>query len=378
MEPIGLYLHIPFCLSKCPYCDFYSLRYTPEAAARYTEALLRAIDRAAERFSPAGQRLEADTVYFGGGTPVLLGAEALSRLLERLSERFSLLPGCEVTLEANPAALRLEELCALRQAGFGRISMGVQAADDRQLRTLGRLHTFQQAVDSMTLCRKAGFENLSVDLMLATPGQTADSISLFAQTFAQLEVPHISGYLLTVEEGTPFARRHIEDQCPDEEQTRLLYLHAVRTLETHGWQQYEISNFARPGFESRHNLRYWDCRPYLGLGPSAYSFLGGERFSFPRDLEGFCAAADPFSLVVSDGRGGDFFEYAMLRLRLAQGLRFADCARRYPQVELTPLLCRSAPLEQHGLVERDGSRLRLTWEGFLLSNAVIVELLQDY
>lgn len=378
METIGLYLHVPFCLSKCPYCDFYSLRYTPGAAERYTGALLRAIDAAAQRFSPAGTRLAADSVYFGGGTPVLLGAEALSRLLERLSQRFELLPGCEVTLEANPAALRLEELCRLRQAGFGRISMGVQAADDRQLRTLGRLHTFQQAVDSVTLCRQAGFENLSVDLMLATPGQTADSISLFAQTFAQLEVPHISGYLLTVEDGTPFARRHIQDQCPDEEQTRLLYLHAAETLAAHGWQQYEISNFARPGWESRHNLRYWDCRPYLGLGPSAHSFFGGERFFFPRDLEAFCTAENPLELLVSDGPGGDFFEYAMLRLRLVQGLRFADCARRYPQVDLAPLLRRSALLEQHGLVERDPQRLRLTREGFLLSNAVIVELLEDY
>lgn len=370
-QSFGLYIHIPFCRSKCPYCDFYSVRYSDEQAEQYTQALLRALKQAPRKDQPV------DSVYFGGGTPVLLGSARLLAILEQEKEQFSLTDDCEITLEANPAAMTLEELRKLREGGFNRISIGVQSAVDQQLRTLGRLHTAAQAKEAVQLCRIAGFHNISVDLMLATPNQTEESIQIFCQTFCPI-VEHVSAYLLKIEEGTSFSRRQIERFCPDEEKTADLYLYAVRELEKYGFSQYEISNFAKNGRYSRHNVRYWDCSEYLGIGPAAHSFWNGERRYFERDLESFLKAENPWSLWLLDGKGGSFFEYAMLRLRLTEGLRFEDCAARYPQVDLQPLKQQAEQLQKHGLAVMDEQHLALTVEGFLVSNAAIWRLLESY
>ena len=207
-NPIGIYLHIPFCMSKCPYCDFYSLPYCEQNAQQYVGALLHALDTA------PGKGREVDSIYFGGGTPVLLGG-ALLEILQGVYRNFSVQPDCEVTLEANPAAMTLQTLRQLHGGGFNRISMGVQSASDRELQTLGRRHSFEQAVQSVQMAQQAGFENVSVDLMLGTPGQGRQSVEHFVSTFAQLGVQHISGYLLKIEPGTAFAKNQIEMLCPD-------------------------------------------------------------------------------------------------------------------------------------------------------------------
>lgn len=370
-ETLGIYIHVPFCRSKCPYCDFYSLRYTEEGADAYTEAALRAI-----RLAPQSQ-LTVDSIYFGGGTPVLLGENRLLRLVQAVRERFTVAGDCEVTLEANPAVMTLECLTALRQGGFNRISMGVQSAVDDQLRTLGRLHTSAQAKEAVELCRIAGFDNISVDLMIGTPGQTVDSIRQFCDDYCG-SVQHVSTYLLKIEEGTPFARRHIETQCPDEDASAQLYEAAVTFLVERRFRQYEISNFAKNGLQSRHNTRYWNSSPYLGIGPAAHSFWENKRYFFPRDLDGFLAADDPWTLWQFDREGGDFFEYAMLRLRLTDGLVFALCKKKYPSVDLTALKQQGAFLQKHGLTVMDEEHIALTTEGFLVSNSAIWKLLESY
>lgn len=367
----GLYIHIPFCRAKCPYCDFYSVPFQNELADQYTEAVIRAIHSADE------SELLLDSIYFGGGTPVLMGAERLLKICEAVRKKYTVSDDCEITLEANPAAMTLEDLCKLRQGGFNRISIGVQSAVDDQLKTLGRLHSAAQARESVELCRIAGFSNISVDLMLATPGQTEESIRTFCQTFCPV-VEHISAYLLKVEEGTPFGRQHMERFCPDEERSADLYLCAVNELKQQGFEQYEISNFAKNGKTSHHNTRYWDCSEYLGIGPAAHSFWKGERRYFERDLSTFISAANPWTEWKLDDNGGDFFEYAMLRLRLSEGLLFADCSERYPETDLTPLKQQAEQLVKHGLATMDEQHIALTVEGFLVSNSAIWTLLEQY
>lgn len=371
-ETLGLYVHVPFCRRKCPYCDFYSVLYKEDLVEAYVQALLRSMERAPE--GPSGP---VDSLYFGGGTPALLSAGQLLRILEAAAKRYALTSDCEITLEANPAVLTLEQLRALKQGGFNRVSMGVQSAVEDQLQTLGRLHSVREAQEAVALCRQAGFDNVSVDLMLATPGQRPEDVDRFCQLFCP-QVEHVSAYLLKIEENTPFGRQHMERSCPSEDEAADLYLRAVEQLASWGFDQYEISNFARPGRESRHNSRYWKLQPYLGFGPAAHSFWQGQRAYFPRDLGSFIASENPWQLWQPDGQGGDFFEYIMLGLRLREGISFADCARRYPEVDLSLLKKQAALLQSHGLARLSDQGLALTVQGFLLSNSAISFLLEDY
>ena len=367
-KPIELYIHIPFCIAKCPYCDFYSVTFQEQTADDYCKQMIRALSNA------PGQGRKVDSVYFGGGTPVLLG-ERLVYILNAVREHFDLTEDCEVTLEANPAAMSFSQLQTLYQGGFNRISMGVQSASDTELARLGRLHSFEQAKQSVMMAQQAGFGNVSVDLMLGTPGQNEQSVDHFIQTFSDSGVQHISGYLLKIEPGTPFARQHIEKVCPDEETSADLYLHTIEQMERHGFLQYEVSNFAKPGFESRHNLKYWNCEEYLGIGPAAHSFLDGKRFYFERDLKGFLQAENVWELTKSDGEGGDLFEYLMLRLRLVKGVKLSELHDRFGE-QTQPIAERAAFLQKHGLLLFDGERISLTPKGFLISNSIIVDLLE--
>ena len=367
MQPLGIYLHIPFCLSKCPYCDFYSLPYRTDLAEHYCDCLCKAIAAAPSAGRPV------DSIYFGGGTPVLLG-EHLNDLLKAVRQQFSVSSDCEITLEANPAAMTCQTLSLLCQGGFNRISMGVQSASDSELLCLGRRHNFAQAVESVQLAQTAGFKNISVDLMLGTPQQTTASIKHFIQTFANLGVPHISGYLLKIEPGTPFARQQIQKFCPDEDQSADLYLYTVEQMQQYGYLQYEVSNFAKPGFESRHNLKYWCCQEYLGIGPAAHSFVEGKRFFFPRDLNAFLSSQNVWELCVPDGNGGDLEEVLMLRLRLCEGISLPALRQQF-SLDTASLAKRARFLQKQGLVHFDGEQLRLTPRGFLISNSLIVDLL---
>lgn len=336
---------------------------------QYTQALCRAI--------AGGPNLpEVDTIYFGGGTPILLGATRVERILAALHQRYTIANGAEITLEANPHATLLPVLMGLRQAGVNRLSMGLQSSNPTQLRTLGRLHSPQEVVQGVADARRAGFANISLDVMLGLPGQTQAELADTLDFCTQLEVEHISAYLLKIEEGTPFARQYPKGASGEEDQADQ-YLQMVKTLVARGYDQYEISNFARPGYTSRHNCKYWDLMPYLGIGPAAHSFVDGQRFYFPEDLEGFLAAEDAWSLAVEDGPGGSFEEYVMLRLRLAEGLVYADAHRRYPQENWEELRTRAKTLRGHGLLQEWEDRLALTPQGMLVSNSVIGRLILD-
>lgn len=362
---IGLYIHIPFCMGKCPYCDFYSVAFDEAAADAYAKAVC---DLMASRRFPAG---EADTVYFGGGTPSLIGAGRIGRILECAAASCGVSKNAEITLEANPAGMDRSAFREFRAAGINRLSLGVQSGIDRELSLLGRRHTAREAHDAVLAAFTGGFGNISADLMLAVPGQTMGSIEKSVDFLTGLPVSHISAYLLKIEEGTAFAEKGF---AADDDLAADLYLGCVERLAAKGFSQYEISNFARPGKESRHNLKYWRCEQYLGIGPAAHSFLGGRRFHFRRDLKAFMA--DPFSVLREDGPGGDFTEFAMLRLRLAEGLDLEEAASQF-EFDRERILRRAGPFLEKDFVRLRGGRLSLTPEGFLLSNTVISALLFD-
>ena len=369
----ALYIHLPFCKHRCAYCDFTTRAIAPDSVEidEYIDNLILELRRKAKE----GELAEIETVYLGGGTPSFVGQARLSKLLYALGVSMNLTPEVECSMEANPDSLTPELIRDIYALGVNRLSIGVQSFDDGLLKTLNRIHDSARAKQAVLDARER-FENVSVDLMLGTPGQGRQSVEHFVSTFAQLGVQHISGYLLKIEPGTAFAKNQIERLCPDEDQSAQLYLDTVELMERHGFLQYEISNFALPGRESRHNLKYWRCQEYLGVGPAAHSFLDGRRFYFPRDLAGFVNASDPWEQVVQDGSGGDAQEQLMMRLRLREGIDLGWFARSF-SLELEPMYKRAEFLQKHGLLELQKGRLFLTPQGFLLSNSVISDLLAE-
>lgn len=364
---LGLYLHVPFCVSKCPYCDFYSVSYNDALADTYTAALERAILR-------AGQRLHrtADTVYFGGGTPALLGGERLSRLLRAARTAFAVPDTAEITLEANPADRLDDVFAAFVAAGGNRLSLGMQAVNNTHLRALGRRHSVADITTAAAAARRAGLHNISLDMMLGTPDQTPADVREAAARCADLGASHVSAYLLKIEEHTPFGEH--PPVLPNEDDTVALYHTAADALASHGFMQYEISNFARTGCESRHNLKYWNAEEYLGLGPAAHSFIGGNRYAFSRSLTAFIDGEPPTRDTDTAIPNNSPEEYAMLRLRLVDGITEQDFAARFGIPIPTVWRERAAALPSH-LVTVTDDRIALTREGFLLSTPLTERIL---
>ena len=363
---LGVYIHVPFCAKKCPYCDFYSGAYSSQAAEEYVEAVCA---RIRDWMVPGEQ---VDSVYFGGGTPGLLSPAQIGRILDTLSSRAEVRG--EITMETNPNVVRKERVQEYRAAGINRLSIGVQSFDDGELSSLGRAHTSARAVRAVNDAYDAGITNLSIDLMLGTPGQTIDSLSASLQTAVSLPISHLSSYLLKIEPGTPYAADEtLCARCPDEDTTVQMYLKTVETLEAYGFSQYEISNFARPGFLSVHNLKYWRCEPYIGIGPAAHSCVNGRRFASKPDRALFCAhalAGTNGDVVMEEGTACDAEEVLMLAMRLTEGVDVLDYCKRFSMTEAS-FLRAFKPYEQAGYVMRNGSRLRFTPEGFLVSNAIL-------
>jgi len=375
MKTLGLYVHIPFCKQKCIYCDFYSLPRSEDRMDRYTQALRTHM----AALAPQSSGYTVDTVYFGGGTPSYLGARRLTALLDTIRAHYDLSPEAEITFEANPdSACDADALRALRQSGFNRISLGMQSANDEELRRLGRVHTAAQLADAVTAAREAGFDNLSLDLIYGLPGQTMDRWQKNLAAAAALQPEHLSCYGLKVEEGTPLFAMADSADLPDDEAQADFYLCTVDYLRKQGYGQYEISNFAKSGRESRHNLKYWKLEEYLGFGPGAHSDFGGVRFAWERDLntyiQGVESGEPPRSerQAISPQERHD--EWVMLGLRTVDGLDPAEYERRFscPFAHFLPFLeqCRKAGYA----ADKDG-RWHLTPEGFLLSNQIISGLL---
>ena len=363
-RPLGLYFHIPFCRSKCVYCDFYSLPRAEGLMDAYCDVLCAQLRAASETLLP----YEADTIYFGGGTPSLLGAARLCRLLDAARQSCAVSSNAEITFEANPESARdLRALRALRAAGFNRVSLGVQSLDDGMLRALGRVHTAAEAVQAVDALRRSGFDNLSLDLMYGLPGQTIDHWTDTLRSAADLAPEHLSCYGLKVEPGTPLARRTGGPPLPGDDEQADMYLAASDALRTRGYEHYEISNFARPGFASRHNMKYWTLGEYLGFGPGAASDFGGRRTACARDLTAFLRGDAPLAEDRPISPRERLSERVMLSLRTSRGIAASDFPLPFDRAEAFLRRC-----EAEGLAALGDGHWHLTPRGYLVSNAVIL------
>ena len=374
--PLGIYIHVPFCRSKCQYCDFYSLTNKKDCDFDgYLEAICKHIKEA----GPQAPNHIVDTVYFGGGTPSFFGADGMAAILTAIRKSFDVSPTAEITFEANPDSVTDRLLRRLRSEGFNRVSLGIQCDNDEILKKLGRPHTYEQAVQAVKKIRKHRFRNLSVDLMFGLPSQRLQDWDKTLRNVLRLKPEHISCYGLKVEEGTPLYDYQEFYNLADDDMQADMYLLAVKVLKAFGYRQYEISNFCRKGHISRHNLKYWTGGEYLGFGPDASSDFGGIRFAMVRDLPAYIEGIRTGGTVLREyqevaprERAG---EYLMMRLRTASGID----PESYEKQHLLPF----APLEkalitykERGWAEKtyDG-RWHLTPEGFLVSNTIISDLL---
>ena len=367
---LGLYIHIPFCKAKCAYCDFYSLAHSEEKMDAYTAALLRHL----EEVAPRAAGMQVDTVYFGGGTPSYLGTARLIRILQTVQRRYDVTRDAEITLEANPdSAGDWRALRKLRRAGFNRLSLGVQSTDDELLRRIGRVHTCEQVQQAVTAARKAKLTNLSLDLIYGLPGQTMEDWQRTLADAVALGPEHLSCYGLKLEEGTPLWQQRQALTLPDDDAQADMYLYTVAALSEAGYGQYEISNFARAGRESRHNLKYWRMQEYAGFGPGAHSDFGGVRYGYVRDLDAYIAGRLVLAEAETDGTLARDFEYVMLSLRTAEGIDRRTFENRYRQ-RFEAMERLFVQYEQAGLAQRTEGGWRLTPRGFLVSNSIIVAL----
>lgn len=396
---ISLYVHIPYCLSKCPYCDFFSVGWGE--APLPERDFLKSLDRETERWSHWLLGAEtAGTLFFGGGTPSLLSARTVEGLLESTRRFFPWYDSIEVTLEMNPKTADPKKLQDLRRAGVNRISMGVQSLEDSLLKILGRAHSRKEALESLEWVLAAGFDSCNVDLMYGLPDQTEGHLGATLETLAAYPLPHLSAYELILEEDTPFFERYRYEAKPLPEGETVL---AMRTMvedfaRGQGMQRYEISNFARPGNECRHNLAYWNYDSFVGLGPSAVSFLRLEQLSgdFFRDFPLPREETPPYGVRLTNPRESRprtskraeavsvewisretaALEYFMLGLRKAQGICLQDFVRRFSQDPPAHFAAAMAVAQSRGWMEFSGSRTRLTPQGVVMSNEVI-QLLMD-
>ena len=369
-DKTGIYIHVPFCLSRCHYCDFCSrTRVDEETRELYVKRLCEEI----RAFGCDRQkRPVADTVYFGGGTPTLLSPEQFSRILGAVNDTFGICDEAEITAETNPKSADFVKLRDMRSIGINRLSIGMQSVHDNELRALGRIHKHADFLSTYADARQAGFDNISADLMYGITEQTMESFKDSIKALISITPEHISSYCLTVEDGTNFGRRRDSLVLPDEDAVSEMYIMMTEMLRAYGYEKYEISNFAHNGQVSRHNLKYWKREGYIGFGPAAHSFFGGVRFANSRDVEGYLNGKDikEYSEIV----GGDdaMDEYVMLGMRLCDGIDIAEFNRlfgvdfmeRYGNV-----FKRFAP----EYISIDDSRCAFTDKGMFVSNYILSE-----
>ncbi len=369
---LGLYIHIPFCRSKCLYCDFCSF---PHRSEESMQAYVRTLCADLKSRSQDCTHHTVDTVYIGGGTPTILPIRLLCDILETVQTHYRLSDTAEISAECNPATGGRSYFADMHALGFNRLSIGLQSAQPNELRALGRTHDFAGFAQTFDDARQAGFENISADLMFGIPQQTPESYLDSLRQLTSLSPEHISAYGLTVEDGTPFSRMSDRLVFPDEEVCREMYFEGIELLASYGYDQYEISNFARRGYASRHNLKYWNCEEYLGFGPAAYSDFCGDRFGNSRDLSAYIEGKRIECERETPNRAERLREYLMLGLRLADGVRTDDLSARFGKgldEEQEQTISRHIAL---GYAARTPHGFRLTPAGFYVSNAILCELL---
>ena len=373
---LGIYIHIPFCASKCGYCDFYSLAGCEKQMPVFHKAL---IDHLVES-APSIRNYEVDSIYFGGGTPSYYGAERLLELFDVLKLNGNVRVDTEVTVECNPDSMNWKDLREMREEGVNRLSIGVQAMQDDLLKMIGRRHNWEQAKEAYGAARRAGFDNISLDLMYGLPSQNKRDWAESLARVVELHPEHISCYALKLEEGTPMYDAYRNSPIlPDDDEQADMYSYAAQMLERYGYRQYEISNFSAPGFESRHNLKYWELSDYMGFGPGAHSCVSNLRYSFVRDLKQYVygvarkvSIIDEYEEISPLERS---VEYLMLAMRTNRGVEEEEYRVR-TQSDWKPILrCLEAFREKGWAVREEDGRWHFTVTGFLLSNRLIAILL---
>ncbi len=373
---LGIYVHIPFCLRKCAYCDFYSIT---DSALRhdYVNALIAQI----RSFRAAASGYTVDSVYIGGGTPSLLEGSEIARILGALRSTFRFSEDVEISMEANPGTLDGEKLAAYREAGVNRLSLGLQSADNGELKTLSRIHTREEFESSFLLARLEGFDNINVDIMYALPDQTAEKLAGTISYVISLNPEHISFYGLKIEPETPFGRDpSIPKMLPDEDAQYHMYLSSVKTLESAGYMQYEISNFAKGGYECRHNLKYWHCEEYLGFGPAAYSFFDGNMFSYLKNAERFLVNPTDSDLLLDEmntpSREDIATQYVMVCFRLRRGIDISEYNARFEDDFEKRYGEKLKPFIAGKYVIQTAEGYRFSRRGMLVSNYILSEILE--
>ncbi len=366
-EPLGLYIHIPFCEKRCAYCDFYSSFLNAELSDEYLSALI-------ERIKEWGGVINrpVSSVYIGGGTPSVIGGR-IGGLMKAVKDSFNILPNAEITAEINPNCGDVF-LSTAHESGVNRISIGIQSGNDSELKALGRTHTAKEAAAAVNRVKKVGFGNISADIMIGLPDSDRETLSKSIDFICGLEPRHISSYILKLEENTLLYKLKNTLNIPDDDSVADQYLYMCEALEKRGFSHYEISNFAQNGFEGRHNINYWNCGEYIGIGPSAHSFLNGKRFYYPSDIREFVRGGKP----VGDGSGGDAEEYIMLRLRLSDGVLFSDYRDRFGRDIPDSVKNQAKIFEKSGLATVSQNSVSLTDKGMLVSNEIITELLECF
>lgn len=380
MQKLGLYIHIPFCKRKCNYCDFYSCAKL-DSIKEYVGAIVKQISIEA----PLYKEYEFDTIFLGGGTPSLLEKEDFKKLACAIKNNLNLTQGLEFSLEANPGTITKEKLIAYKENGVNRLSIGLQSSFDGELKNLGRIHTYDEFVENFKLARDCGFENISVDVMYSLPNQTTENLIATLEKICSLHPKHISSYCLKIEENTPFGKIKDKLNLPDEDEEYKMYISMCECLNKHGYLQYEISNFAKQGYESRHNLKYWQSEEYIGLGPSAHSFFNGKRYYYNDDLSSYISSLSNGRLpqkqydnneknIHSSAKISKEDEYVMLKMRLSQGINIEEFKARfekdfidsYPEIE---------KYVKSGHVVFSNGAYSFTPKGFFVSNYILTDIL---
>ena len=371
-SPMEIYIHIPFCIRKCDYCDFLSGPSGPEEQADYVQALLREIQAVEE-----GEGRSVSSIFIGGGTPSVLDERLLGDILREIRNRFKMEEDAEITIEVNPGTANIGKLLAYREIGINRLSIGLQSPEDRELKILGRIHNYGQFLETYQEARTVGFDNINIDLMSAIPDQTYEGWVKNLRTVAELEPEHISAYSLIVEEGTPFAARKLN--LPDEDTEYNMYEATAQILKEYGFEQYEISNYARKGRECRHNVGYWTRLDYLGFGLGASSLYGKERFANTADMKKYLEnSKNPEKIREKEPsltREDEMAEFMFLGLRMTKGISKADFQRCFGctiESVYGEVLEKYESMEL--LLEKDG-RIFLSREGIHVSNSIMAEFL---
>lgn len=382
-DSMGIYVHIPFCIQKCRYCDFLSFTGREEQQEEYIRALVGEIRAWGKVYGIRGRNDRVSTVYFGGGTPSVLAPIYIEEIMKELKENFTVEEQAEVTIECNPGTVDAAKFSSYFNVGINRISMGLQSTCDAELKTLGRIHSYQDFLQCYREAREAGFQNISIDVMSALPGQTKQSYLRTLQQVTDLRPEHISAYSLIIEEGTLFYELNKKGQLllPDEDSEREMYYETKDFLEKQGYFRYEISNYAKPGYESRHNSSYWTGRNYLGFGLGASSLFDCVRFKNPDSMELYLQRTYGDSLLSGYEEvekltiREQMEEFMFLGLRMTSGISTEEFETRYNERFEAVYGAVCLKLQKEGLISWQGNRIRLTEKGIDVSNLVFSEFI---